>query len=290
MRHRFKYTLFLSLLAFLISVYAGAQPGVKEQWADSVMMTLTPDERIAQLLMIRAYSNRDEKYYDELTALVRENNIGGVCFFQGGPVRQAIVTNRLQNAVKTPLFVALDAEWGPGMRLDSVFNFPKQMTLGAVTDNNLIYDMGTEIARQLKRLGVHINFAPVADINNNPLNPVINARSFGEDRVNVAGKAYWYMKGMQDQGIIAVAKHFPGHGDTGNDSHYTLPLIDKPRAVIDTLELFPFSYLIERGLKGIMIAHLRVPSIDTAAGSVSSLSRPVITELLREKMGFTGMV
>lgn len=290
MRHRFKYTLFLSLLAFLISAYAGAQPGVKEQWADSVMMTLTPDERIAQLLMIRAYSNRDEKYYDELTALVRENNIGGVCFFQGGPVRQAIVTNRLQNAVKTPLFVALDAEWGPGMRLDSVFNFPKQMTLGAVTDNNLIYDMGTEIARQLKRLGVHINFAPVADINNNPLNPVINARSFGEDRVNVAGKAYWYMKGMQDQGIIAVAKHFPGHGDTGNDSHYTLPLIDKPRAVIDTLELYPFSYLIEGGLKGIMIAHLRVPSIDTAAGSVSSLSKPVITELLREKMGFTGMV
>ena len=287
---KYKYTLLLPLLVFLISVTAVAQPRMKEQWADSVMNSLTPDERIAQLLMIRAYSNRDEKYYIELTALIREKNIGGVCFFQGGPVRQAIVTNRLQNAVKTPLFVALDAEWGPGMRLDSVINFPKQMTLGAITDSSLIYDMGTEIARQLKRLGVHINFAPVADINNNPLNPVINARSFGEGRVNVARKSYWYMKGMQDQGIIAVAKHFPGHGDTGNDSHYTLPLIDKPRSVIDTLELFPFSYLIDRGLKGMMIAHLRVPSIDTAARSISSLSKPVITGLLREKMGFAGMV
>lgn len=262
----------------------------QQQWVDSVFKTLTPDERITQLMMLRAYSNKDEKYYTNLIGIVGELNLGGVCFFQGGPVRQAIVTNRLQAAVKTPLFVALDAETGPAMRLDSIVEFPKQMTLGAISDNRVIYDMGKEVAEQLKRIGVHINFAPVADINNNPKNPVINARSFGERREIVAEKAYMYMKGMQDNGMIAVAKHFPGHGDTGSDSHYTLPLINKPRSIIDTLELFPFEYLIDKGLKGMMIAHLRVPAIDPAERSISSLSKPIITGLLREKMGFEGMV
>lgn len=265
------------------------EPGA-EAWVDSVFSSLTPGERIAQLIMIRAYSNRDEVYCSELTRLVGELNLGGVCFFQGGPVRQAIVTNRLQAAVKTPLLVALDAEWGPAMRLDSIISFPKQMTLGALRDHQHIYRMGREIALQLKRIGVHVNFAPVADVNNNPLNPVINARSFGENRLEVAERSYWYMKGMQDEGLIAVAKHFPGHGDTGNDSHYTLPVIDKSWQEIDSLELFPFRYLVDRGLKGMMIAHLRIPAIDTAARSISSLSKPVITGLLREQLGFKGMV
>ena len=262
----------------------------KQAWVDSVMNKLSPDERIAQLLMIRAYSNKDEKYNRELVELVSKNNIGGVCFFQGGPARQVIMTNRLQKATPTPVFVALDAEWGPGMRLDSIDNFPKQMTLGAMRNNSTIYQMGTEIANQLKRIGVHINFAPVADINNNPLNPVINARSFGENKQLVAEKSYWYMKGMQDAGIIAVAKHFPGHGDTGNDSHYTLPVINKLRSDIDTLELYPFRYLIKQGLKGVMVAHLRIPSIDPAKKSISSLSKPIITDLLRNELGFEGMV
>lgn len=262
----------------------------KQAWVDSVMKSLSPDERIAQLLMIRAYSNKDEKYNRELIDLVSKNNIGGVCFFQGGPARQSVMTNRLQKATRTPIFVALDAEWGPGMRLDSVDNFPKQMTLGAMRNNSTIYQMGTEIAHQLERIGVHINFAPVADINNNPLNPVINSRSFGENKQLVAEKSYWYMKGMQDAGIIAVAKHFPGHGDTGNDSHYTLPVINKSRADIDTLELYPFRYLIKRGLKGMMVAHLRIPAMDTARKSISSLSKPIITDLLRNELGFEGMV
>lgn len=268
----------------------GNKISASEQWADSVFSTLSPDERIAQLLMLRAYSNKDEKYYQELISTVQTLNLGGVCFFQGGPARQIQVTNRLQKATKTPLFVAIDAEWGLGMRLDSTINFPKQMTLGAVSDNSYIYGMGRQVAEQLKRIGVHINFAPVADINNNPLNPVINARSFGEKRELVAEKAFWYMKGMQDNGIIAVGKHFPGHGDTGNDSHYTLPVIEKSRASMDSLELYPFRYLVDRGIKGMMIAHLRVPSMDTAARSISSLSKPIITGVLRNEMGFTGMV
>lgn len=259
-------------------------------WVDSVFNSLTPDQRISQLMMIRGHSNKDEKYNQELILLASELNIGGICFFQGGPVRQANLTNRLQKAVRTPMLVSIDGEWGLGMRLDSVANFPKQMTLGAISDNSLIYNMGTEIGRQMKRLGIHINFAPVADINNNPLNPVINARSFGEDRQLVAEKSFWYMKGMQDQGVIAVAKHFPGHGDTGNDSHYTLPVIDKHISSIDSTELYPFNYLIQRGLKGMMIAHLRIPAMDTAAKSISSLSKPIITGILREKMGFDGMV
>ena len=278
---------------FLLQLNVNAQSSsmlTKQAWVDSVMTSLSPDERIAQLLMIRAYSNKDEKYNRELIELVSKNNIGGVCFFQGGPARQAIMTNRLQKATPTPVFVALDAEWGPGMRLDSVDNFPKQMTLGAMRNNSTIYQMGTEIARQLERIGVHINFAPVADINNNPLNPVINARSFGEDKQLVAEKSYWYMKGMQDAGIIAVAKHFPGHGDTDNDSHYTLPVINKLQSSMDTLELYPFRYLIKRGLKGMMVAHLRIPAMDTAEKSISSLSKPIITNLLRNELGFEGMV
>lgn len=283
----------LSVILFTLNPTARPQSSSQNKsvyWVDSVFNSLSADERIAQLLMIRAYSNRDEKYNQELIKVINDLNIGGVCFFQGGPVRQANLTNRIQKTTKTPLFVSIDAEWGPGMRLDSILNFPKQMTLGAISDNTLIYNMGNEVARQLKRLGIHMNFAPVADVNNNPANPVINARSFGENRQSVAEKSYWYMKGMQDQGIIAVAKHFPGHGDTGTDSHYTLPVVDKPKSTLDSLEVFPFSYLINRGLKGMMIAHLRVPAIDPSAGSISSLSKPIITGLLRNKLGFDGLV
>ena len=259
-------------------------------WVDSVLNSLSPDQRIAQLLMIRTYSNRDPQYLAEMSALVREVNPGGVCFFQGGPVRQAQVTNVLQECAQTPLLVALDAEWGPGMRLDSIHWFPKQMTLGAIQNDTLIYEMGGGIAAQLKRLGVHVSFSPVADINNNPANPVINARSFGEDRKRVAQKSSFYMKGLQDHGIFAVAKHFPGHGDTGSDSHYTLPVISKTRQQLDSTELFPFRYLINQGVKGIMVSHLAVPAIDSSAKAVATLSQPIIKHLLTEEMGFTGMV
>lgn len=267
-----------------------AQNAERDRWVDSVYNTLTPDMRIAQLLMIRGYSNRDSLYNEEIIKLISDFNIGGICFFQGGPVRQAILTNRIQESTDVPVFVAIDAEWGLGMRLDSAISFPKQMTLGAIKNDQYIYEIGQEVARQLLRLGIHMNFAPVSDINNNQYNPVINARSFGEDRMRVAEKSYFYMKGMQDGGLITVAKHFPGHGDTDTDSHYSLPIIDKPRSVIDSLELFPFKYLIDRGIKGIMVSHLRVPQLDTASKSIATLSEPILKGLLREKMEFEGMI
>lgn len=287
--YRLLFSLILMLLAET-SFSQGTDSKPVDHWVDSVFNSLTPDERIAQLLMLRAYSNRDQAYVEELTTLVEDLKPGGVCFFQGGPVRQAIVTNRLQSVSKTPLFVAIDAEWGAGMRLDSIAWFPKPMTLGAINNDSLIYEMGAEIARQLKRLGVHMNFAPVADVNNNPLNPVINARSFGENRFNVSSKAGMYMKGMQDHGLIAVAKHYPGHGDTGKDSHYTLPSINKSRAELDSVELFPFRQLINLGIKGVMVSHLMVPALDSADNAIATLSPLVINDILRKEMGFKGLV
>lgn len=281
-------SLFLALIFNIQTVFSQVTP--KEQWVDSVFNTLTNDQRIAQLLMIRAYSNRDEKYNCELIELVKNYNLGGVCFFQGGPARQAILTNRLQENAATPLFVSIDGEWGLAMRLDSVAAFPKQMTLGALDNDAYIYEIGLEVGRQMLRMGIHMNFAPVADVNNNPDNPVINARSFGEDKLRVAQKSYHYMKGMQDAGLIAVAKHFPGHGDTGLDSHYTLPIITKSREEMDSVELYPFKYLIDKGIKGIMVSHLRVPGLDTLSTSIATLSSPIINDLLKKEMGFEGLV
>ncbi len=260
------------------------------RWADSVFKSLTSDERIAQLFMVAAYSNKDKTHVKEIKKLVEQYKIGGLIFFQGGPVRQAKLTNTYQLCSKVPLFVAIDAEWGLAMRLDSTTKFPRQMTLGAIQNDTLIYEMGAEIARQCKRLGMQINFAPVVDINNNPLNPVISNRSFGENKYNVTRKAVMYMKGMQDNGVLANAKHFPGHGDTDSDSHKTLPTVKSSRERLDTLELYPFKQLISQGLGSMMVAHLFVPSLDTALNRASTLSKKVVTELLKDSLAFKGLV
>ena len=261
------------------------------QWVDSVFRRLSPDERIAQLIMVAAYSNKGQAHVDTISALIRQHKIGGLVFFQGGPVRQARLTNLYQSQSKVPLFVAMDAEWGLGMRLDSAVRFPYQMTLGAIAgQDSLIYRMGAEVARQFKRIGMHINFAPVVDVNNNPNNPVINFRSFGENKYKVTEKSYAYMKGMQDYGIIATAKHFPGHGDTDADSHYALPLITKDRSRLDSLELYPFREMIRRGMGGMMVAHLSIPSLDDTKNLPSTLSKPIITDLLKKDLGFRGLV
>lgn len=258
-------------------------------WVDSVFSTLTLDEKIAQLIMVAAYSNRDELHQQAILKLIREQKIGGLVFFQGGPVRQGRLINTYQEASEVPLLLAMDAEWGLGMRLDSTISFPYQMTLGAISNDSLIYAMGTEVARQMKRAGLHFNFAPVADVNNNANNPVINFRSFGEDKQNVAHKAIAYAKGMQDHGILATAKHFPGHGDTDTDSHYALPRIAHSRQRLDSLELYPFRALINAGIGGIMVAHLDVPALDPS-GVPSTLSKPIVTDLLRKEMGFKGVI
>lgn len=259
-------------------------------WADSVFRTLSTEQKIAQLLFIRANSSGDSIYEDSLVILVRTFNIGGVCFFKGSPFRQAALTNRFQNAAQTPLLISIDAECGLGMRLDSAFSFPWPMTLGAIRDDSLIYRMGTYVAEACKRLGVQINLAPVVDINNNSMNPVINFRSFGEDRNRVANKGSLYMKGMQDHGIMATAKHFPGHGDTDSDSHLTLPVINHSMARMDSIELFPFKRLINEGVKGVMMAHLYVPCFDSSTNIAATLSNSTVTGILKQRLGFAGLI
>ena len=258
-------------------------------WVDSLMRVLTPDQRAAQLFMVAAYSNRKRIDEDSISTLIQQYGIGGLIFFQGGPARQSRQLNRYQSQSRVPLLVAMDGEWGAGMRLDSVVKFPYQMSLGGTTDTTLLYDMGREVARQFKRLGMHVNFAPVVDVNNNPANPVIGFRSWGENPAAVARDGRQYMHGLQDAGILAVAKHFPGHGDVDADSHLALPTVRVDRRRLDSLELPPFRSLMAGGLGGVMVAHLNVPALDTVLGP-STLSRPIITGVLREEMGFKGLV
>jgi len=263
---------------------------VEQRWVDSVFNSLTPDQRLGQLFMVAAFSNKDMKHVKEIKELIVKYNIGGLIWMQGGPVKQGKIANYYQHIAKTPLLYSIDGEWGLAMRLDSTPRYPKQMTLGAIQNDSLIYYMGKQIAKECKRIGIHVNFAPVADVNNNPLNPVIGMRSFGENKFKVAQKAYMYMAGMQDEHVMANGKHFPGHGDTDSDSHKTLPQINHSRERLDSLELYPFQYLFDRGLASIMVAHLNIPSLDTTKNLASTLSPNVVNDLLKTKMGFKGLV
>lgn len=259
-------------------------------WADSVMATLLPEERIAQLFMVAAYSNKDRKHVQATEELVRRYGVGGLIFFQGGPGRQASLTNTYQKAAKVKLFIAGDYEWGLSMRLDSCPRFPWQMTLGAIEDDSLIFKIGAEMARQLRRIGVNISFSPVLDVNNNPRNPIINARSFGEERANVLRKGLALAAGLQKNGVMACGKHFPGHGDTDKDSHKELPAILHPLERLDSVELYPFRGAIARGLQSVMVAHLYVPVLDSTRHLATSLSHQTVTGLLRRGLGFQGLV
>jgi len=271
-------------------IYQKADTLAQSEWVDSVFNALTPEQRIGQLFMVAAYSNRDEKHYKEVDKLITDHNIGGLIFFQGGPYRQAELNNRYQSLAKVPLAIAMDAEWGIGMRLDSVFDFPKQMTLGAIQDNKWIYEMGKEVANQFHAMNMHINFAPVVDVNVNPNNPVIGYRSFGEDRFSVSEKGIAYMKGLQDHGIMANAKHFPGHGDTDTDSHYALPVIKHTTERMSETELYPFKQLIKDSLMSLMVAHLQVPAYDDRENMPTTLSDKVVTGLLKKELEFDGLV
>jgi beta-glucosidase-like glycosyl hydrolase/CubicO group peptidase (beta-lactamase class C family) len=262
----------------------------QQQWVDSVFNSLSDDEKISQLMVIRAHSNLGPDHVAKVVNDIQKYNVGALCFFQGGPVRQANLTNYYQSIAKTPLMVTIDGEWGLGMRLDSVTKFPYQLTLGALNNNEaLVYKMGVAIGEQCKRIGVHVNYAPVVDINNNPNNPVIGYRSFGEDKNKVAKYGVAYMKGMQDAGIMACAKHFPGHGDVDVDSHFDLPVINKSLAQLDTMELMPFKAIFQAGVGSVMIAHLAVPAIDTAANKATSISKNNVTGLLRSSLGYEGL-
>lgn len=259
-------------------------------WADSTLKTLTLDEKIAQLIMLPVYSNKDAAYNAKTVALVKEYQLGGVIFMQGGPVRQINLVNKLQEASKVPLLVGMDAEWSLSMRLDSVTLYPRQMLVGAIQNNELVYEMGAEFARQLKRVGANVNFAPVIDVNNNPDNPVINDRSFGENKYNVAEKGWAYASGMQDNGVLAVGKHFPGHGDSNVDSHKAMPILNHSRERLDSLEFYPFRYLAQKGVGGMMVSHLFMPAIDSTPGIPATLSPIAVKEVLRKEINFNGMV
>lgn len=259
-------------------------------WVDSVFNRLSKKDRIAQMFMVRAHTNLGDAYSDSVAKVIKKQKLGGVVLFQGGPVRHANLINRYQKLAKVPLLMALDGEWGLGMRLmDSTISFPYQMALGAVQDERLIYQMGQEIAKNFKRIGLNVNFAPDVDVNNNPNNPVINYRSFGENKMNVVRKGGAYMKGMMDGGLMTTLKHFPGHGDTDVDSHYDLPSLNFTIARLDSLEMYPFKELIKQGAPGVMVAHMNIPALDTTAHLPSSLSKNVITGMLKERMGFKGL-
>ena len=284
--------IWLSLLYIPFTVFA--QPKSKfdqaQQWVDSVYNQMSFNEKVGQLFMVAAYSNRDEKHMNDLLELVKSRNIGGVIFFQGGPGRQANMTNKLQAASKLPLFVGIDAEWGLGMRLDSTYVYPWNMTLGAIQKNDLLEQMGNQMAEQSKRMGIQFMFAPVVDININPLNPIIGNRSFGESKENVADKAIALMRGLQEKQVYATAKHFPGHGDTATDSHHALPKLDFDRKRLDNVELYPYKKLIKEGLASVMVAHLDVPALEPNKGVPTSLSYNTITNVLKNDLSFKGLV
>lgn len=281
-------------LSFFVQAQKNANLSKKE-WVDSVFSTLTPDEKIAQLIVVRM-SSMDGKtgkpifYTDKVEEAVRKYKIGGVCLFQGGPVSQVQALNRIQQSAALPLLVSIDAETGLGMRMDSVRALPRQMMLGAMRDPSLIFEYGKWVGKQHKRAGIHMNYAPVVDVNNNPANPVINDRSFGEDKEKVANYAIQYMKGMQAEGILTCAKHFPGHGDVDVDSHLDLPIINKTKQQLDSLELYPFKKIVGAGVDAIMVAHLFIPAIDNTANRATSLSYNNITGILQNELGFKGLV
>lgn len=264
---------------------------VKEkEWVDSVYNQMAFQEKVGQLFMVAAYSNRDSVHIKAIDRLIRDYKIGGIIFFQGGPYRQANLTNRFQAESKLPLFIGIDAEWGISMRLDSTYRYPWNMTLGAIQDMTLIEKLGTYMGQESKRMGIHFNFTPVLDINTNSKNSIIGNRSFGEDKTNVTERALALMKGIQKEGVFATGKHFPGHGNTETDSHHALPYIKLSRKRIEDVEFYPYKKLFKEGLASVMVAHLDVPSLESTPGLPSSLSYEIITNILKKELNFQGLI
>ncbi|MCL7763226.1 serine hydrolase [Polaribacter sp. Z014] len=259
-------------------------------WVDSIVKNMTLDEKIGQLFMIQAYSNKDKKHEDYITSMITKYHVGNLIFMQGTPEKQARLTNKYQDSAKVPLLIGFDGEWGLDMRLKDTYRFPWNMTLGAIRNDSLIKEFGEHLGKHCKRLGININFAPVVDINTNPDNPIIGNRSFGENKENVTQKAIAFTQGMQSKGVLANAKHFPGHGDTATDSHQTLPVLNFDMARLDSIELYPYKKVFDAGITSVMTAHLSIPSLESDSRLPTSLSKNVVTNLLQQKLGFLGLV
>lgn len=262
----------------------------EKKWVDSIYNNLSFEEKLGQLFMVAAYSNKDSIHFNALEKLVTNYKIGGLIFFQGGPVRQAKLTNRFQAKSKIPLFIGNDAEWGLSMRLDSTYKYPWNMTLGAIKDLHLIEELGAQMGKETKRLGLQFNFAPVLDINTNPNNPIIGNRSFGESKDEVTGHAVALMKGIQNQNIFATGKHFPGHGDTETDSHHTLPKVSFAEQRLNDVEFFPYKKMFDLGLASVMVAHLNVPSLEPRENYPTSISYNVVSNILKNQLDFKGLI
>ncbi|CAM1353247.1 glycoside hydrolase family 3 N-terminal domain-containing protein [Tenacibaculum insulae] len=259
-------------------------------WVDSIMNSMSIDEKIGQLFMIQAYSNKDKKHENFIKNMLTKYHVGNIIFMQGTPEKQVVLNNKYQETAKVPLLVGFDGEWGLDMRLKNTYRFPWNMTLGAIKDNQLLEATGKRIGEHCKRVGIHINFAPVVDINTNPKNPIIGNRSFGENKENVTEKAIAFTKGMQSVGVLANAKHFPGHGDTAADSHHTLPTVSFNEQRLDSVELYPYKKMFKKGVASVMTAHLSIPFLEPNPKLPSSLSKNVVTTLLQEKLGFKGLI
>ena len=263
---------------------------LQEKWVDSILSSMTIDEKIGQLFMIQAYSNLDSVHENEIKEMIEEYHVGNLIFMQGTPTKQAELTNIYQSFSKVPLMIGFDGEWGLDMRLKNAYRFPWNMTLGAIQDNSLIYKFGEHIGNHTRRIGIHVNFAPVVDINTNPLNPIIGNRSFGENKINVTQKAIAFSEGMQSMGVLANAKHFPGHGDTSTDSHLKLPVLNFNRQRLDSVELYPYKRVFDAGMASVMTAHLSIPVLEPNPKLPTSLSSNVVTDLLKYKLGFLGLI
>lgn len=295
--HKSFYFCFLLVLFSLAqNTYSQSRPLIAEdyeaqsKWVDSIYSGMSLQEKVGQLFMVDVFSNGSLQDFEKVKDLINDQHIGGIIFSKGGPKRQAKLTNEFQELSKTPLLIGMDAEWGLAMRLDSTYAFPWNMTLGAIQDEKLVEEVGAQIAKHSKRLGVQLNFAPVIDINTNPENPIIGNRSFGEDKQNVTNKASAFIRGMNRENVLSCAKHFPGHGDTETDSHKTLPTVDFSKYRIYREELFPYRSLIEEGLSSVMIGHLNIPSLESRSNFPSSLSHDIVTGLLKEQLEFNGLI
>ena len=292
-----KHLLLLLLSSFIFNSAAqGTDPlrttdfEAQQIWVDSIANGMSLDEKIGQLFMVQAYANSDEKHQESVIEMISKYHVGGLIFMQGSPKKQASLTNKYQATAKVPLLIGFDGEWGLDMRLKNTYRFPWNMTLGAIRDNTLVKKFGQHLGQHAKRIGIHINFAPVIDINVNPENPIIGNRSFGENKINVTEKAIAFIKGMQGEGVLANGKHFPGHGDTASDSHHTLPLLNFDKARLDSIELYPYKKTFDAGLTSVMTAHLNIPSLEPDINLPTSLSKNVVTNLLQGQLGFQGLI
>ena len=299
MKHKLPFLLLLFQFSIFNSQFTRAQQfdargltflDPETIWIETTLSKLTLEQRIAQLMVVRVPLNMNDNQYKEFSERMNGYCVGGFCFFAGTAERQAPMTRRFQQDARVPLLICIDGEWGLGMRLKDMYSFPRNAKFGQLTPDadSIVYRMGEEIGRQCREMGIHINFAPVVDINSNPKNPVIGTRSYGTDRERVSQLGIMFTLGQQSQGVIAVAKHFPGHGDTDKDSHLELPVINHTLEYMDSIDLYPFRRLIEAGVEGVMVAHLQVNAYDRERPS--SLSPVIVTDLLKNKLGFDGLV